>query len=608
MSAASIPPDEVARLSTVAKLEQSRQLKSDTDSNLRLVLDTVPSMMAYWNPDLRCRFANRACALWFGVKPEALVGRHIEELLGPELFAIDKPYIDATLGGQAQKFDCVLPGPGSVRRQCLAHYVPDIVDGQVAGFLAHVSDVSALKRSEEALRKEMLRRERDHDLLRVSSAALGEAQRLGRIGSWVRTVADDVTTWSDELHRIFGNGPSAAVPGYAQQSRMYSAESFARLNAAQQAALATGQPYELELEFVGADGSTGWLEAHGEAERDESGTVTVLRGTVQDVTERRALTEELAKQYELLQVTLRSIRDAVITTNGSGHVTWLNQAAEKMTGWLSREACGRPISLVYQIVDEETRKPGPSPVDACLGQRESAGPACRAVLISRTGEEYGVQDSAAPIRGAGGALLGAVLVFHDVTEQRRLGDEMSYRATHDALTGLTNRSEFEARLARTLHTARQDNSEHALMFIDLDQFKLVNDVCGHAAGDQLLQQVAKLLRDSVRARDTLARLGGDEFAVIIEHCSSKQAQRVAQTICDRMGKFTFIYDGHRSRIGASIGLVPLDSRWPSPAEVLRAADTSCYAAKEAGRNRVHAWLGSDVALRAPPLKRAVPSR
>jgi diguanylate cyclase (GGDEF)-like protein len=195
-------------------------------------------------------------------------------------------------------------------------------------------------------------------------------------------------------------------------------------------------------------------------------------------------------------------------------------------------------------------------------------------------------------------LLGVVLVFHDVTEQRRLSGEMSYRATHDALTGLLNRAEFESRLTRTLSKAHKEKSEHALLFIDLDQFKLVNDSCGHSAGDQLLQQVAKLLRNAVRASDTLARIGGDEFAVILEDCTSEQALRVAQQICDRVDEFRFSYDGRRFRIGTSIGLVPLDNRWSAPAAVLQAADASCYAAKEEGRNRVHTWFNTDAAMHA----------
>jgi len=148
-----------------------------------------------------------------------------------------------------------------------------------------------------------------------------------------------------------------------------------------------------------------------------------------------------------------------------------------------------------------------------------------------------------------------------------------------------------------LQKSHEDNSKHFLLYIDLDQFKLVNDSCGHVIGDQLLQQVSKLLSSAVRDRDTLARLGGDEFAIILEHCTDEPAQRVAQQICERMDDFRFMHDGKRFRIGASIGLVPVDNRWATTESIMQAADTSCYAAKEAGRNRVHLWFDSDMAMR-----------
>jgi diguanylate cyclase (GGDEF)-like protein len=175
--------------------------------------------------------------------------------------------------------------------------------------------------------------------------------------------------------------------------------------------------------------------------------------------------------------------------------------------------------------------------------------------------------------------------------------EIEYHATHDALTGLVNRSEFEARLRRALQKAREDRSQHALLYIDIDQFKLINDSCGHAIGDQLLQEVGKLFAESIRTRDTLARLGGDEFAIILEHCSAEQAQRVAQQICDATSKFRFTHDDRSLRVSASIGLVPVDDRWTAPAAILQAADASCYAAKEGGRNRVHLWFDTDTAIR-----------
>ncbi|MBX9833881.1 MAG: EAL domain-containing protein, partial [Burkholderiaceae bacterium] len=272
--------------------------------------------------------------------------------------------------------------------------------------------------------------------------------------------------------------------------------------------------------------------------------------------------------------------------------------AERMTGWLSSESMGRPLLQVFHIIHEETREPAPDPVAACLAEGKTVGLAPKTLLIARDGTEYGIQDSAAPIRSPQGEMLGVVLVFHDVSEQRKLSGEMTYRATHDSLTGLVNRAEFESRLLRTLRLAQENDSNHALFYIDLDQFKLVNDACGHAIGDQLLQQVSKLLGDSIRARDTLARLGGDEFAIILEHCTMEQASRVAQKICDRMNDFRFVHGENRFRIGTSIGLVPLDKRWANVSAIQQAADASCYAAKEAGRNRVHAWFDTDATMRA----------
>ena len=269
-----------------------------------------------------------------------------------------------------------------------------------------------------------------------------------------------------------------------------------------------------------------------------------------------------------------------------------------MTGWKNDDALGHPVGQVFHIVNEETRAQTDNPVFTCIEQGTIAGLANHNVLISQEGNEYCIEESAAPIRNAHGLTLGVVLVFHDVTEQRRLSGEMIHRAKHDALTGLINRSEFETRLRNLLVKSHEARCVHALLFIDLDQFKLVNDACGHTAGDRLLQQVSKLLNGAVRARDTLARLGGDEFAVILEYCSPEQAGRVAEQICERIHDFRFVHDDRYFRIGASIGLVPVDQRWHSIAELIQAADTSCYAAKEAGRNRVHVWFDTDMAMQA----------
>lgn len=169
---------------------------------------------------------------------------------------------------------------------------------------------------------------------------------------------------------------------------------------------------------------------------------------------------------------------------------------------------------------------------------------------------------------------------------------------HDALTGLINRAEFGARLRRVLCQVHRELSEHALLYIDLDQFKLVNDVSGHAVGDMFLKKVAQLIASTLRGTDTLSRLGGDEFGILLEDCGVEQAQRVAQKICECIENFRFIHEGQRFRTGTSIGLVPLDRRWSTTSAILQASDTACYAAKEAGGNRVYVWLASDLALQA----------
>ncbi len=441
-------------------------------------------------------------------------------------------------------------------------------------------DVTARKSQEEALQR--------------SEQLLNRTGDVAGVGGWEVDLETSSVLWTDQTRRIHGVGPDYC-PTLEAAFNFYAPEARPVIQAAVERAMATGEGWDVELPFIQVSGARIWVRAVGNVEFN-AGKPIRLRGAFQDVTQLRKLSAELAEQHELLQVTLKSIGDAVITTDATGRVTWLNPVAERMTGWLNTEATGRALTQVFHIVNEATRDEVEQSAATIPQQGRVVGLASQTLLISREGAEYGIEASSSPIRNERGEFLGAVLVFHDVTEQRRMTGEIIYRATHDALTGLVNRTEFETRLRRTLQKAQDERSAHALMYIDLDQFKLVNDACGHSVGDQLLQQVGRLLAETVRERDTLARLGGDEFAVILEHCTIRQAQRVAQQICDRMDDYRFIHDGRRFRIGTSIGLVPIDNSWATTAALLQAADTSCYAAKEAGRNRVHAWFDTDQAV------------
>ncbi len=366
--------------------------------------------------------------------------------------------------------------------------------------------------------------------------------------------------------------------------------------------LVTGPP---DIQFYAgapirlADGSIlGSLCVIDHVPRTLSNTQRLALSWLADVATAEVVRGDLARSRGQLQTTLDSIGDAVITTDPYGRVQWMNPVAERTTGWLMDDAVGKPLSAVFVIVDDATRTFAADPVDLCLARESTVDVVEHVTLIARTGRESAIACSASPIREADGRVLGAVLTFRDVSEQRRLTSEMSHRAMHDFLTGLPNRTAFEGRLASLLATIPHDGREHVLLFIDLDQFKVVNDACGHAAGDQLLCQISGIVRTCVRTHDTLARLGGDEFGLLLEDCDPARAQIVAQKICDQMEQFRFVHEGRRFRVGASIGLVPFDARWPSVTAALQAADASCYAAKEEGRNRVHVWRDSDRALEA----------
>lgn len=303
--------------------------------------------------------------------------------------------------------------------------------------------------------------------------------------------------------------------------------------------------------------------------------------------------EALFEAKERAQVTLHSIGDAVITTDVHAIVEYLNPTAEALTGWTTAEAQGQRLNEVFRIVNEQTRQPAVDPVARCLQQGKIVGLANHTVLIGRNGQTYHIDDTAAPIRGRDGQLLGAVLVFHDVTETRQLAHQLEHDATHDALTGLINRAEFERRLERVLASAQQYGARHALCYLDLDQFKLVNDSAGHAAGDELLKQINTLLTGLFRERDTLARIGGDEFALLLDNCPLDRAQTIAQTVVSTLRDHRFQWAGRTYQIGVSVGLVPITAEVRDTTQLLTQADVACYIAKELGRNRVHLYQHED---------------
>ncbi|MCP4430277.1 MAG: EAL domain-containing protein [Gammaproteobacteria bacterium] len=295
-----------------------------------------------------------------------------------------------------------------------------------------------------------------------------------------------------------------------------------------------------------------------------------------------AISETLLEK-DRAQITLHSIGDGVITTDSSGAIDYMNPVAERLTGWRFHQAMGMSMESILHLEDEVSGRIIPDPAQHCLSERRIISPKTENVLISRNGTRYSIQGTAAPMFGLQGNCLGVVLVFKDVTDSRRKQKMIVHQATHDPLTGLVNRAEFEVRLEKSLESAQNFENTHALLYLDLDQFKIVNDTAGHVAGDELLKQISALLSSQLRGRDTLGRLGGDEFSVLLENCPLSKASRVAEILIDSIREYRFIWEEKTYQLGVSIGVVAITSESSDRVELMNRADQACYTAKDLGR-------------------------
>jgi len=305
--------------------------------------------------------------------------------------------------------------------------------------------------------------------------------------------------------------------------------------------------------------------------------------------------ESAGKNTPLLA--LNSLAEAVITTDADGKITYLNPAAERMTGSSASQAIGKLLEDIVGFVDETDRRLLSDPVRQALTSGAPVNLSRRALLLSRTnGSERSIELSASPIRNDAKAVAGAVVLLHDVTELRGLARQMSYQATHDALTGLVNRREFERRLEEATESGHRGEGQHVLCYLDLDRFKVVNDTSGHLAGDSMLREVAKVLRDAVRDSDTVARLGGDEFGMLLIGCPLEKARQIADDVCRAVGDYRFVWKDKIFNIGVSVGLVEISRESGTLEELLAAADSACYVAKKQGSGRVAVYSARDEAL------------
>ncbi len=418
------------------------------------------------------------------------------------------------------------------------------------------------------------------------------------------TANDGIWDFDGQSKRIQFSRRWKAMLGYDDQSdilpdwyRLVHPDDMARVQAKMREHLEGKSPFfESVHRMKHQNGEWRWMTSRAKARQDERGRLIRLLGVEVDITERKLYEEALFREKESAQITLRSIGDGVVTTKADCTVEYINPVAEELTGWKVDDASGRPVDEIFRGFHEETCEPLENPLAVSIRRNRPIKSVRPTLLIRRDGNELYIESTASPIRDGRGEVTGGVLVFHDVSESRELNRRLSYHASHDILTGLVNRREFENRLERALKSARARETSYALCYLDLDQFKIVNDSCGHSAGDALLGQLGALLKSKIRWRDTLARLGGDEFGVLLESCSLEEAMQTAEVLRVAIGEFKFMWDDRSFRLGVSIGVVPITAENEDVAALLSAADSACAAAKEAGRNRIHSFQENDIDL------------
>ena len=405
----------------------------------------------------------------------------------------------------------------------------------------------------------------------------------------VATDPDRRILWTNEAFtRLFGHDGEDVI-GQTPELLYAFREDFEKQGQLRYNASSSSVHPPYEMRYVRKNGDVFWGEAWGASVSDHEGRRIGFMVAIRDISVRKQLLHDLHLEKERWFVTLRSIGDAVITTDREGRVSYMNPVAEKLTGWDLSDARENPVATVFSIINEYTRTHAPCPVTRCLREGAIVGLANHTLLLSRSGEEYSIEDSAAPILDDDGQVQGAIIVFHDVSEKRKLEQKITYQANYDALTGLPNRHLFQDRLTRTVEHARRDGHIAGLLYVDVDDFKNINDRLGHPFGDRILIELGKRLKGIVRETDTVARIGGDEFAIILSGLPDKsEALDLGRRILIEAA-IPFYVDSIRADLTVSIGVALIPADGTDATDLVRNADIALYQVKRTGRNSLRSF-------------------
>ncbi len=550
---------------------------SQSGELLRNVMDHAAVGMALLGAGERLLYANKALCDMLGYAREELAELGLDDLSPLDKTSAAAVQFERLRAGKIGDFkaECQFARKGGDPTWVLLSASAVLnSQGRPWQIILQLSDIDGQKKAEAALA--------------YSESRWNFALESARQGVWDYDIRTDTMFYSRMWRRLRGFGDDEEV-GLSTEDWLARVHPDDREKLAEQGKK-QGRGEEgsdtLEYRERHQDGHYVWILSRGKpVEWDEDGNPIRALGTDTDITAIKRVEQQLADEKERLRVTLQSIGDGVISTDAEGRIQFINQVAADLTQWKAEDARGMSLTSVLKTASEEEPDTVINPVAECLDTGRVWRPNSDFVLTDRNGKSLHVRESAAPVVSEDGKTTGAVIVFRDTTESRKLERELAYSAAHDSLTGLPNRATFEKKLEAAIESARDEKRVHALCLVDLDRFKPVNDRFGHAAGDALLKEVADCINRSCRRDDFAARIGGDEFALILTDCTVEQGKRVAQKVVEGLRGFEFEWQGEDIRIGASIGLTTIDGRLDGDT-LYRNADAACYAAKASGRDRV----------------------
>ncbi|MEE2603483.1 MAG: EAL domain-containing protein [Pseudomonadota bacterium] len=558
----------------------ARTVLAAREKRYRLTMEHSAIPMALMGPDGRWLAVNRALCRLSGYREEELLQSSFQQLIYPDDLQNDLQQLGSLLSGRVdslrlEKRYITRTGELVWVRLSIAGVSED---GRVRYLIVQCEDIQAAKEAEHALAE--------------SRRQLQLALSAGGVGIWQYNTVTGRLDWDERIYEMYGVKPGQEGDGTLKiwYDRIHPDDLALLRPRLQQVMQAPGE-LDGEFRILTPAGEERYIRARAETTLIGPDKIPLMVGTNWDVTAERAMQHSLAHEKESLRVTLNSIADGVIATDHDGRITFMNPVAESLTGWREREAEGAPVDTVLQLTDEEGRPTRTNPIAVALRGGDMCFLREDCFLLSRDGSRYEIQDSAAPVKTGDGEVKGAVMVFRDVSARRAMQKKLRYHATHDALTGLTNRREFENTLQQTLDEGGVEQS--VLCFIDLDRFKVVNDTAGHVAGDALLRECARVIGRQIRDEDVVARLGGDEFGLLLHNCPADRAVQIAERLIAALGEIRFAWKDSLYDIGASVGLVQLDGNLISVEEAMSRADVACYAAKHRGRNQVSVYTPDD---------------